>query len=64
MAQVNVSDNGKLSVMEAIQSRRTIFKFKPDPIPKDVLEDLLLLGYGCQTIILLNRGGLPSLVKV
>ena len=44
MTQISVSDNGKLSVMEVIQSRRTIFKFKPEPIPKDVLEDLLFAG--------------------
>ena len=44
MTQISVSDSGKLSVMEVIQSRRTIFKFKPDPIPKDVLEDLLFAG--------------------
>ena len=44
MTQISVSDNGKLSVMEVIQSRRTIFKFKPKPIPKDVLEDLLFAG--------------------
>ena len=36
--------NNKLSVMEAIQTRRTIFKFKPDPIPKDILENLLFAG--------------------
>jgi len=44
MAQTNSSNNGQLSVMEAIQSRRTIFKFKPDPIPKSILEDLLYAG--------------------
>ncbi len=44
MTQINVCNNGKLSVMEVIQSRRTIFKFKPDPIPKDILEDLLFAG--------------------
>ena len=41
MAQTNISNNGQMSVMEAIQSRRTIFKFKPDPVPKPVLEDIL-----------------------
>lgn len=44
MAQINTSNNGQMSVMEAIQSRRTIFKFKPDPIPKSILEDLLYAG--------------------
>ena len=44
MAQTNTSNNGKMSVMEAIQSRRTIFKFKPDPVPKTVLEDILYAG--------------------
>jgi nitroreductase len=44
MTQINTSNNGKLSVMEAIQSRRTIFKFKPDPVPKNILEDILYAG--------------------
>ena len=44
MAQTNLTNNGTLSVMEAIQSRRTIFKFKPDPVPKTVLEDILYAG--------------------
>ena len=44
MAQINTSNNGQMSVMEAIQSRRTIFKFKPDPVPKNILEDLLYAG--------------------
>lgn len=44
MTQIGNGNQGKLSVMEAIQSRRTIFKFKPDPIPKNVLEDLLYAG--------------------
>ncbi|RKU20454.1 nitroreductase [Candidatus Poribacteria bacterium] len=44
MTQISVNGNEKLSVMEAIQSRRTIFKFKPDPIPKDILENLLFAG--------------------
>ena len=44
MTQINTSNNGQMSVMEAIQSRRTIFKFKPDPIPKSILEDLLYAG--------------------
>ena len=44
MTQISVNDNEKLSVMEVIQSRRTIFKFKPDPIPKDILENLLFAG--------------------
>ncbi|MCG8622059.1 MAG: nitroreductase family protein, partial [Proteobacteria bacterium] len=44
MAQTNISNNGQMSVMEAIQSRRTIFKFKPDPVPKNVLEDILYAG--------------------
>ena len=44
MAQTNTSTNGQMSVMEAIQSRRTIFKFKPDPVPKNILEDLLYAG--------------------
>ena len=44
MAQTNISNNGKLSVMEAIESRRTIFKFKPDPVPKNILEDILYAG--------------------
>ena len=38
------NNNAKLFVMEAIQTRRTIFKFKPDPIPKDILENLLFAG--------------------
>ena len=44
MTQINASNNGKMSVMEVIQSRRTIFKFKPDPVPKSILEDLLYAG--------------------
>ena len=44
MTQTNTSNNGQMSVMEAIQSRRTIFKFKPDPVPKNILEDLLYAG--------------------
>ena len=44
MTQINTSNNGQMSVMEAIQSRRTIFKFKPDPVPKNILEDLLYAG--------------------
>ncbi|MFT5367633.1 MAG: nitroreductase [Candidatus Latescibacterota bacterium] len=27
-----------MDVMEAIRSRRSIFKFKPEPVPKDVIE--------------------------
>ena len=44
MIQINTSNNGKLFVMEAIQSRRTIFKFKPYPVPKNILEDILYAG--------------------
>ena len=44
MTQIGNGNQGKLSVMEAIQSRRTIFKFKPDPVPKNILEDLLYAG--------------------
>ena len=44
MAQTHISNNGKLSVMEAIESRRTIFKFKPDPVPNNILEDILYAG--------------------
>ena len=44
MIQPHIGNNGQLSVMEAIQSRRTIFKFKPDPVPKTVLEDILYAG--------------------
>lgn len=44
MSQINISNNGKMSVMEAIESRRTIFKFKPDPVPTNILEDLLFAG--------------------
>ena len=44
MTQINSSNNGTLSVMEAIQARRTIFKFKPDPVPKNILEDILYAG--------------------
>ena len=44
MTQTNITHNGNLSVMEAIQMRRTIFKFKPDPVPKNILEDILYAG--------------------
>ena len=44
MTQTNITNSGKMSVMEAIQSRRTIFKFKPDPVPENILEDLLYAG--------------------
>lgn len=43
MTQINLS-NKKMSIMETIQSRRTIFKFKPDPVPKSLLEDILFAG--------------------
>lgn len=39
-----VNGDEKLSIIEVIQSRRTIFKFKPNPLPKDILEDLLFAG--------------------
>ena len=42
MTQINV--NNKMSIMETIQSRRTIFKFKPDPVPKEIVENLLFAG--------------------
>ena len=44
MTQISIGSNGKLSVMEVIQSRRTIFKFKPDPVPENILEDILYAG--------------------
>ena len=44
MTQTSISNNGNLSVMQAIESRRTIFKFKPDPVPKNILEDILYAG--------------------
>lgn len=33
-----------MHVLEAIQSRRTIFEFKPDPVPNDRLEALIAAG--------------------
>jgi len=33
-----------MDVMEAIRSRRSIFKFKPEPVPKDVLERIYEAG--------------------
>ena len=33
-----------MDVLEAIKSRRTIFRFKPDPVPKDVLEKVFEYG--------------------
>lgn len=43
MVNVNVNTNERY-VMDTIQSRRTIFKFKPQPVPMNVLEDLLYAG--------------------
>ena len=43
MTQINVSHK-KMSIMEAIQTRRTVFKFKPEPVPKDIIENLLFAG--------------------
>jgi nitroreductase len=33
-----------LPITEAIRSRRTIFHFKPGPVPRDVLEEVLAAG--------------------
>jgi nitroreductase len=33
-----------MDVMEAISTRRTIFKFKPEPVPKEVLERVFEAG--------------------
>ena len=33
-----------MTVTEAVAARRTIFKFKPDPVPSDVIENIL--GFG------------------
>ena len=33
-----------MTVAEAILSRRTIFRFKPDPVPNTVVEEILEFG--------------------
>ena len=33
-----------MEVLEAITSRRSVFKFKPDPVPHDVIEKILEFG--------------------
>ncbi len=33
-----------MDVLEAIETRRTIFRFKPDPVPKETLEKIFACG--------------------
>ena len=49
-----------MTVTEAVAARRTIFKFKPDPVPNDVIEeDLWVSEFLRPTTNLPNRGDSP-----
>ena len=48
-----------MDVKDAILSRRTIFKFKPEPVPNDVIEQVFSFGTVSYTHLTL-----PTILRV